>query len=168
MMIVSGPSKHGKSTSLKHLAKKLIEDNSFNALYPVHDIENARRHYQISTLSDRQWRKGDWTVSFCKEEGVEPSGFIVTAGDYYSENLQRTYKKIFEDYDLDFVIAASRVRNDVYKELIRRGTAQNFIVVKISPDYIETADEEKLKKKYEEFAGELKKIFMWFRMNVLK
>lgn len=91
----------------------------------------------------------------------------MTAGDYYSENLQRTYKKIFEDSDLDFVIAASRVRNDVYRELIRRGTAQNFIVVKISPDYIETADEEELKKKYEEFAGDLKKIFMWFRLNVL-
>lgn len=168
LMIVSGPSKHGKSTSLKYLAEKLIKDKSFRGLYPAYDIENAKRHYQLSTLSDWQWDKGDWTVSFYKREGDEPSGYIVTAGDYYSESLEKTYKQIFEDTAPDFVIAASRVRNDVYRELIRRGTAQDFIVVKISSDYIETATKEGLKKKYENFAGELMKIFMWFRMNVLK
>lgn len=160
LITVSAPSKHGKSHSLKLLAKSLFDDAVFKKTYTYFVIENAGNFYEnFPKKGDKLWEKGDWTVTFYDKKRGTPRGYIVTAGDNIHEaKLKERYDDIFSKPDIDFVVGACRVNNNVYKYLAKIDTTK-FIFVKTSPIYLSgNRTQNELDTRNQTFANALKDI----------
>lgn len=162
LIAVSAPTKHGKSHSLKLLAKYLFDEADFKKVYSYCVIENAGKMYEeFPHQNDRLWEKGDWTVTFYDKKGGSPRGYIVTAGDNIHEaKLKDRYDDIISQPTLDFVVGACRTANNVYQYLEKIDT-KKFAFVKLSPSYLQgDRTKTELDRRNQDFAKELKDLVM--------
>lgn len=171
-MIVSGPAKHGKTTSMKLFVRQLIEDEQFRALCPVYAIVNKGRTFlDIDKLPDSIQEKGDWIVAFYKSrkdrDEHKPCGYVVTAGDTLDDKLRKLYEAFFGTPTVKFIVGAARPWNNVHRFLLDTGKKQGVVNVAASPYgyYEDAADASSLTGKYDKYVKELKDIFFSLYIN---